>query len=264
MRTLPRRLRPMSSELNSLPFPLQKTPVLISTLLSFLGPAPPVRHAIKRQTQHGHRSYPSHCPSRRKRNETPPRAARAATCYLPSRLGSPLLHHTPVGEKGKGTRAGATPPDAARAAPEAAPTTCLRLAFRPGYWPVRDLRGWLALRREAHASSVVGVGDAAAADGAGLLGGAADAVRAARAEPQPLRRGHGGRLPRLRAILPRRPHALPPRTLPHPRRPRPRPPLGRLRPSDTHAPVYIWYCIPVLLSSASSSSISLPFSTRLQ
>jgi hypothetical protein len=68
--------------------------------------------------------------------------------------------------------------------------------------------------------------DAAAADGAGLLGGPADAVRAAGAQPQPLRRGHGGRLPRLRALLPRRRRPLPPRPLPRPRRPSARPPLG--------------------------------------
>jgi hypothetical protein len=63
-------------------------------------------------------------------------------------------------------------------------------------------------------------GNAAAAHGAGLLGRAADALRAAGAEPQPLRRG---RLPRLRAILPRRRPPLPPRPLPLPRA---RPPLG--------------------------------------
>lgn len=118
---------------------------------------------------------------------------------------------------------------------------------------------WLAGSRGGAPRPPVVAGDAAAADGAGLLGGAADALRAAGAEPQPLRRGHGGRLPRLRALLPGRRHAVPPRPLAHPRRARARPPLkrpGRLRlrlrsdlipllllPMHTNTPCMVRYCI---------------------
>jgi hypothetical protein len=90
--------------------------------------------------------------------------------------------------------------------------------------------GWLSSRgrrgRRGRTRRHAFVQDAATPDGAGLLGDPADAVCAAGAQPQPLRGGHGGRLPRLRALLPRRCRPLPPRPLPRPRRPSVRPPLG--------------------------------------
>jgi len=76
-------------------------------------------------------------------------------------------------------------------------------------------------------------------------------------------RGHEGRLPRLRALLPRCRRPLPPRLLPHPRRPRVHPLLGGRPPPPGSCCLYIHTRARVWCSSCSLLSLSFSSSSEL-